>query len=76
VGSYNIYNSGHITATSVTATGLPLNGTTVYASLWSFMNGTWQYTAYAFKEGVAVPAATIRPLETVGAKAALGGAQE
>jgi hypothetical protein len=30
-GAYDVYNSGHITATSVTATGLPLNGTTVYA---------------------------------------------
>jgi hypothetical protein len=61
MGSYNIYNSGHITATSVTATGLPLNGTTIYASLWSFMNGAWKYTEYTFQEGVPVSAAIVRP---------------
>jgi hypothetical protein len=76
MGAYNVYNSGHITATSVTATGLPLNGTTIYASLWSFMNGAWLYTEYAFKEGAPVPAEIIRPLATMGAKAVLDGRQE
>jgi hypothetical protein len=65
MGAYNVYNSGHITATSVAATNLPGNGATVYAELWSYMNGAWQYTTYAFTEGVfeptTVPAALINP---------------
>ena len=49
-------------------TGLPMNGATVYAELWSYMNGGWQFTLYTFKEGVPVPAAVIRPHATMGQK--------
>jgi hypothetical protein len=55
IGAYDVYNSGHITATSVTATNLPGNGATLYAELWSYMNGAWQYTSYTFTEGVFAP---------------------
>ena len=48
VGSQNLFNSGGITATSATATGLPTNGTTVYARLWSKIGGVWQYTDYTY----------------------------
>ena len=47
-GSYNIYNSGHITGTSATVTGLPSTGATIYAQLWSYIGGVWQYTSYTF----------------------------
>jgi sugar lactone lactonase YvrE len=49
-GSYNIYNSGHITGTSVSVTGLPSGGGTIYATLWWYIDGVWQYTRYTFTE--------------------------
>jgi hypothetical protein len=48
-GSKDLYNSGYLTATSATAT-LPMNGVTVYAELWSDINGTWQSATYTFTE--------------------------
>jgi hypothetical protein len=50
VGSSNLYNSGHITATSAAVTGLPMNGATIYARLWSEINAAWQYTDYIYTE--------------------------
>jgi hypothetical protein len=67
-GSSNLYNSGHTTATSAAVTGLPTNGATIFAQLWSYMDGGWQFTVYTFKEGVPVPAAVIRPHATMGQK--------
>ncbi|MGA3047863.1 MAG: hypothetical protein ABSD67_14630, partial [Terracidiphilus sp.] len=49
-GASDLYNSGYITATSATAV-VPLNGATVYAELWSEINGTWQSITYTFTEG-------------------------
>jgi hypothetical protein len=53
-GSSDLYNSGNLpgTATGVTVTGpgLPSNGGTVYARLYSFINGAWQYHDYTYKE--------------------------
>jgi hypothetical protein len=49
-GSYNLYNSGHITETSVSVTGLPSDGATIYATLWSYIDGVWQFTRYTFTE--------------------------
>ena len=48
VGSQNLFNSGGITATSATVTGLPTNGATVYARLCSKIGGAWQYTDYTY----------------------------
>jgi hypothetical protein len=62
VGTSNLYNSGHITATSVTVPSLPTSGVTVYARLWSFINGAWQSADYTYTEaGTPVPAALISP---------------
>jgi hypothetical protein len=62
VGSYNLYNSGHITATSAAVTGLPANGVTVYARLWSYISGAWQSTDYTYTEsGTPVAAALTSP---------------
>jgi len=55
VGSYNLYNSHETTATSVTASGLPTNGETIYAQLNTIFNGTSlsiDYTYTAVTEAV------------------------
>jgi hypothetical protein len=44
----NIYSSGPTTATSVNVTGLPTNGETIYATLYSFINGVWQSSSYTY----------------------------
>lgn len=51
VGSDNLYNSGQITGTSATVSGLPTNGKTIYARLFTTLNGVQvhldtTYTAY------------------------------
>jgi hypothetical protein len=38
------------TATSATATTLPANGVTVYARLYSKIDGVWQYNDYVYTE--------------------------
>jgi N-acetylneuraminic acid mutarotase len=47
-GSNNLYDSGAITGTSVTVSNLPANGLPVYARLYSKVNGSWQWTDYAY----------------------------
>ena len=44
VGSSDLYNSGPLNSgiTSMNVTGLPTNGVTVYARLWSMINGAWR----------------------------------
>jgi hypothetical protein len=49
-GHYDLYNSGHITGTSVSVTGLPTGGATIYAQLWWSFGGVWQFTSYTFTE--------------------------
>jgi len=39
-GSYNLYSSGARTTTSVAVGGLPINGETIYARLYTIYNGT------------------------------------
>ena len=48
VGSSNLYNSGNVTATSETVSGLPSNGEKIYARLYSLINGVWQYADYTY----------------------------
>jgi hypothetical protein len=50
-GTNNLYNSGHIAATSVTVSGLPTNGETIYAQLWSYIANSgspWSITNYTY----------------------------
>ena len=47
-GSSNLYNSGNVTATTETVCDLPSNGQTVYARLYSLINGAWQSTDYTY----------------------------
>ena len=49
VGSNNLYDSGSTTATSVTVT-VPAYGVTVFARLYSKINGTWQSADYTYTE--------------------------
>jgi hypothetical protein len=60
-GSSNLYNSGSVTATTETVSGLPSNGETIYVRLYSLINGAWQYTNYTY---VAAGAATKAVLTT------------
>jgi hypothetical protein len=48
-GSSNLYNMGlqHM-ATSASVSGLPTNGTTIYARLFTFFNGAVEHTDYTF----------------------------
>ena len=58
----NIYNSGSITATSATVTGIPQTGETLYATLYTYMAGAWQPIFYTFTAaGTPAPAALTTP---------------
>ncbi len=61
-GTANIYYNGYVTGTSITATGLPTNGSTIYVRLWS-NNGQWYFQDYSYTTGpiVYIPAAIISP---------------
>jgi sugar lactone lactonase YvrE len=48
VGSNNLYSSGYTSHTSVNVTGLPVNGETIYARLYSSYNGAWTYLDYTY----------------------------
>ena len=48
IGSKDLFNSGGITAMSATVTGLPTNGETLYARLWSKVLGVWSYVDYTY----------------------------
>jgi sugar lactone lactonase YvrE len=49
VGSNNLYSSGYTSHKSVNVTGLPVNGETVYARLYSFIGGAWHYLDYTYR---------------------------
>ena len=70
-GSSNVYTSGHVTTTSVNVPTLPSNGVTVYARLYSYINGGWQYLDYTYVEsGTPLPAVLTSP--TPGLSTVLG----
>jgi DNA-binding beta-propeller fold protein YncE len=47
-GGYDLYSSGHITGLSTTVNGLPTNGETIYARLYSVINGVTLYTDFTY----------------------------
>jgi hypothetical protein len=62
VGSSNLYNSGNVTVTTETVSGLPSNGETVYARLYWLINGTWNSADYTYTaSGAPTPAALTTP---------------
>jgi hypothetical protein len=61
-GSSSLYASGWVTSTSATVPSLPANGATVYARLYSLVNGAVEYNDYTYTEAPAgTPAAMISP---------------
>jgi hypothetical protein len=62
-GSYNVYYSGNTTATSLLACGLPTNGETIYARLYTKFSGTppLEWSDYTYKAVSAAPAALTSP---------------
>jgi hypothetical protein len=61
----NLYSSGSTTLTSATATGLPTNGETIYATLYSYIAGVWQPTIYTYTaSGSPTPAVLTTPTPT------------
>ena len=49
-GGSDVYSSGIVESTSVKVTGVPANGATIYARLYSLINGGWEYTDTTFTE--------------------------
>jgi hypothetical protein len=61
-GSSDLYDSNVTTALAATAGPFPANGLTVYATLYSLINGAWQQQNYTFIEsGTIAPAALTSP---------------
>jgi hypothetical protein len=50
-GGYDLYVSGHITGTSTPVHGLPTNGETIYARLYSVIDGVTFYNDYTYATG-------------------------
>jgi len=49
-GSANLYSSGSTSSTSLTVNGLPTNGVTIYATLFSEIDGAWKPVSYSYTE--------------------------
>jgi hypothetical protein len=60
-GGNQIYNQSQGTNLSVTVSGLPTNGSTVYVRLWSRINGAWQFNDYAYTATSGAKAQITRP---------------
>jgi hypothetical protein len=60
-GSYNVYYSGDLTVTTLAITSLPVNGETIYARLYTRLNGTLTHTDYTFTAASLTPAALTAP---------------
>jgi hypothetical protein len=50
-GGADLYASGGVSANSLTVPGIPLNGAKVYARLYSWFNGGWEFADYTYTEG-------------------------
>jgi hypothetical protein len=59
-GSSDVLSGAADTATSMQVTGIPANGAKLYATLWYYLNGEWQYTDAIYTEAgtPTVPALT------------------
>jgi hypothetical protein len=49
-GSYNLHTTGVVTSTTAAVSGIPTYGVTIYATLWSEINGVWTSVPYTYKE--------------------------
>jgi hypothetical protein len=68
-GSDNLEILGSTTATSVNVTGIPTDGVTLYARLYSEIDGAWQYADYTYTEA-GTPVAAKLSTPTPGSKLA------
>lgn len=50
-GGFDLYSQTAGLATSLTATSLPANGSTVYVRLWTALGGAWQFNDYTYTAG-------------------------
>ena len=51
-GGNDIYQSGNLgPAQMATVSGLPNNGSEIYATLWTLVNGNWYYNQYNYQSG-------------------------
>jgi hypothetical protein len=51
-GANDIYQSGNLgTQLSTTAYGLPNDGSEIYATLWTLVNGQWLFNSYQYQSG-------------------------
>ena len=48
-GGSNVYMETQGLNTSVTVTGIPINGNPLYVRLWSFIDGGWQFNDYVYQ---------------------------
>ena len=63
LGSSNLYNPAPTAANEASVSGLPTDGTTIYARLYSLINGSWQYNDYTYMaEGTTANAALTSPV--------------
>ena len=58
VGSKNLYDSGQQTATSATFSGLPINGETIYARVYTRYSGVFAYNDYTYTAFQQLPVLT------------------
>jgi hypothetical protein len=70
-GGYDLYASGHITGTSTTVYGLPTNGETIYARLYSIINGVTLYNDYTYATGSLAQLTSPAPSSTLTATTVL-----
>lgn len=48
VGGYELYNANQGASTSTTVTGLPLDSSTIYVRLYSYLGGAWPWHDYIY----------------------------
>jgi hypothetical protein len=65
VGSNNLWGSGSTTSTSVTFGGLPTNGQTIYARLWTAFGGVSVHTDYSYTAASAAVLTSPAPNSTL-----------
>ncbi|MGH9644082.1 MAG: hypothetical protein ACRD3Q_16870, partial [Terriglobales bacterium] len=65
-GTNNYYDAGQQLNTSVTVNTLPVNGSTVYVRLFSWINGGWQYRDYTYTAANFPPVAATMSSPTPG----------
>jgi hypothetical protein len=49
-GADELYYSGHVTTTTTGQVSIPANGATIYARIFSYINGAYQFRDYTYRE--------------------------